>query len=159
MWCPIPSATACSKWTPAGKVLSIEEKPKQPKSNYAVTGLYFYDNQVVEIAAAIRPSGRGELEITDVNRAYLERGELNVELMGRGYAWLDTGTHASLIEAAQYVQIIEQRQGLRIACPEEIAFHLGFISAGQLLAAAEAHDKSGYGQYLRAIYDSEAKGG
>jgi glucose-1-phosphate thymidylyltransferase len=140
-----------------GKVLSIEEKPKQPKSNYAVTGLYFYDNQVVEIAAAIRPSGRGELEITDVNRAYLERGELNVELMGRGYAWLDTGTHASLIEAAQYVQIIERRQGLRIACPEEIAFHLGFISAGQLLAAAEAHDKSGYGQYLRAIYDSEAK--
>jgi glucose-1-phosphate thymidylyltransferase len=142
-----------------GKVLSIEEKPKQPKSNYAVTGLYFYDNQVVEIAAAIRPSGRGELEITDVNRAYLERGELNVELMGRGYAWLDTGTHASLIEAAQYVQIIEQRQGLRIACPEEIAFHLGFISAGQLLAAAEAHDKSGYGHYLRAIYDSEVKGG
>jgi glucose-1-phosphate thymidylyltransferase len=142
-----------------GKVLSIEEKPKQPKSNYAVTGLYFYDSQVVEIAAAIRPSGRGELEITDVNRAYLERGALHVELMGRGYAWLDTGTHASLIEAAQYVQIIEQRQGLRIACPEEIAFRLGFISAAQLLAAAEAHNKSGYGQYLRAIYDSEAKGG
>ena len=141
-----------------GKVLSIEEKPKQPKSNYAVTGLYFYDNQVVEIAAAISPSGRGELEITDVNRAYLERGALHVELMGRGYAWLDTGTHASLIEAAQYVQIIEQRQGLRIACPEEIAFRLGLISAEQLLAAAKAHDKSGYGHYLRAIYDSEAKG-
>ena len=143
----------------AGKVLSIEEKPKQPKSNYAVTGLYFYDNQVVEIAAAIRPSGRSELEITDVNRAYLERGALHVELMGRGYAWLDTGTHASLIEAAQYVQIIEQRQGLRIACPEEIAFRSGFISAAQLLAAAEAHSKSGYGRYLHAIYDSEAKGG
>jgi glucose-1-phosphate thymidylyltransferase len=114
---------------------------------------------VVEIAAAIRPSGRGELEITDVNRAYLERGALHVELMGRGYAWLDTGTHASLIEAAQYVQIIEQRQGLRIACPEEIAFRLGFFSAEQLLAAAKAHDKSGYGRYLRAIFHSEVKGG
>jgi glucose-1-phosphate thymidylyltransferase len=141
----------------SGKVLSIEEKPKAPKSNYAVTGLYFYDNEVVEIAAAIRPSARGELEITDVNRAYLQRGLLRVELMGRGYAWLDTGTHASLIEAAQFVQTIEQRQGLRIACPEEIAFRNGFISADRLLTAAKAYEKSGYGKYLRAIYDSETK--
>jgi glucose-1-phosphate thymidylyltransferase len=142
-----------------GKVLSIEEKPNRPRSNYAVTGLYFYDNQVLDIAAQIRPSARGELEITDVNRAYLERGELAVELMGRGYAWLDTGTHASLIEAAHFVQIIEQRQGLRIACPEEIAFRCGYISADQLLAAARAHEKSGYGEYLRAIYDMETGAG
>ena len=142
-----------------GKVRSIEEKPQQPKSNYAVTGLYFYDNAVVDIAAAIRPSARGELEITDVNRAYLQRGLLHVELMGRGYAWLDTGTHTSLIEAAHFVQIIEQRQGLRIACPEEIAFRCGYISAEQLLAAATAQQKSGYGEYLRAIYEAERNGG
>jgi glucose-1-phosphate thymidylyltransferase len=141
-----------------GKVLSIEEKPKQPRSNYAVSGLYFYDNHVVDIAAKIRPSARGELEITDVNRAYLDRGALHLELMGRGYAWLDTGTHASLIEASHFVQIIEQRQGLRVACPEEIAFRSGFISAEQLLAAANAHEKSGYGRYLRTIYETEAKG-
>ena len=122
-----------------------------------MTGLYFYDPQVVEIAAKIRPSARGELEITDVNRAYLERGTLHVELMGRGYAWLDTGTHGSLIEAAHFVQIIEQRQGLRIACPEEIAFRSGFISADQLLSAANAYEKSGYGRYLRTIYDVERK--
>ena len=140
-----------------GKVLSIEEKPKRPKSNYAVTGLYFYDSQVLDIAATIRPSARGELEITDINRAYLERGELHVELMGRGFAWLDTGTHASLIEAAQFVQVMEQRQGLRIACPEEIAFRNGLISAERLLEAARSHEKSDYGQYLRAIYDAEIK--
>lgn len=139
-----------------GKAISIEEKPQRPKSKYAVTGLYFYDNQVVDIAAAVQPSARGEIEITDVNRSYMDRGLLHVEVMGRGYAWLDTGTHTSLIDAAQFVQIIEQRQGMRIACPEEIAFRSGFISAEQLLAAANAHDQSGYGRYLRAIYETAA---
>jgi glucose-1-phosphate thymidylyltransferase len=138
----------------AGKALSIEEKPASPRSSFAVTGLYFYDNRVLDIAAAVTPSGRGELEISDVNRAYMEKGLLHAEIMGRGFAWLDTGTHESLIAAAQFVQVLEQRQGLRIACPEEIAFRKGFISADQLLAAAAAHDKSGYGQYLRAIHQA-----
>ena len=141
----------------AGKAISIEEKPLKPRSNYAVTGLYFYDGQVVDIAANLRPSARGELEITDVNHAYMDRGQLHVEIMGRGYAWLDTGTHASLMEASQFVQIIVQRQGLLVACPEEIAFRKGFISAEQLLASAHSYDKSSYGQYLRAICETESK--
>ncbi|MBN9332124.1 glucose-1-phosphate thymidylyltransferase RfbA [Devosia sp.] len=131
--------------------ISLEEKPLKPRSNWAVTGLYFYDGSVVDIAADLRPSARGELEITDVNRIYLERGQLNVELMGRGYTWLDTGTPDSLLEAAEFVGILEKRQGIKIACPEEIAFRQGFISQAQLESAAEALGKSTYGLYLRHI--------
>jgi glucose-1-phosphate thymidylyltransferase len=137
-----------------GRARSIEEKPRQPKSNLAVTGLYFYDNDVVDIAASIKPSGRGELEITDVNRAYLERGDLFVEVLGRGFAWLDTGTHASLVEASHFVQILEQRQGLRIACLEEIALRLGYISRQQFHELAQRNAKSSYGEYLLAISQS-----
>jgi glucose-1-phosphate thymidylyltransferase len=139
----------------AGKAVSIEEKPAKPKSKHAVTGLYFYDNAVLDIAAAVKPSARGEVEITDVNRAYLERGALHVEIMGRGYAWLDTGTAASLMDAGQYVRIIEQRQGLRIASPEEIAWRNGFITDAQFFDAAKAIGKSDYGQYLLNVYDSK----
>ena len=134
-----------------GQVLSIEEKPLAPKSNYAVTGLYFYDNDVVQIAKSIKPSSRGELEITDVNKAYQARGDLKVELLGRGFAWLDTGTHDSLMEAGQFVQTVEHRQGLKVACLEEIAFHKGWLSKELLLTQAEALKKTSYGEYLLKV--------
>lgn len=132
----------------AGKAISLEEKPRQPKSNYAVTGLYFYDNQVLDIARSIRPSARGELEITDVNSTYLAAGKLDVQTMGRGYAWLDTGTHESMLEASQFIQTIESRQGLKICCPEEVAYRKGWINGADVEYLAGALKKSGYGQYL-----------
>ena len=146
-----PERYGVAEFDAQGKVLSLEEKPEQPKSNYAVTGLYFYDNQVVDLAKTLKPSPRGELEITDLNRLYLEHGRLSVEIMGRGYAWLDTGTHESLLDASQFIATLENRQRLKVACPEEIAFRKGWIDAGQLEALAQPLTKNGYGQYLLRI--------
>jgi len=138
-----------------GRALSLEEKPKQPKSRYAVTGLYFYDNQVVDLARSLKPSQRGELEITDLNRRYLDQGDLHAEIMGRGMAWLDTGTHDSLLEAAMFIQTIEKRQGLKVACPEEIAYRAGYIDAAQVEQLAANMANNGYGRYLKALLDTQ----
>jgi glucose-1-phosphate thymidylyltransferase len=146
-----PQAYGVVEFDGDGRALSIEEKPAKPKSNYAVTGLYFYDNTVIDIARGLKPSARGELEITDVNSAYLRAGSLSVAMLGRGVAWLDTGTHESLLDAGQFIETIETRQGLKIACPEEVAFRMGYIDAAQVERLAEPYKKSGYGQYLLAM--------
>jgi glucose-1-phosphate thymidylyltransferase len=140
-----------------GRAISIEEKPAKPRSSFAVTGLYFYDNSVLDIAASLKPSARGELEITDVNRVYMERGQLAVEIMGRGFAWLDTGTQDSLLEAAEYVEILERRQGLKISCPEEVAYYKGFIDRDRLIQNANRYGKSGYGDYLMRLAGADRR--
>jgi len=152
-----PERYGVAEFDAGGKVLSLEEKPKQPKSNYAVTGLYFYDEQVVELAKQVKPSARGELEITDLNGMYLQQGKLNVELMGRGYAWLDTGTHDSLLEAGQFIATLQQRQGLKVACPEEIAYRQKWIDAAQLEKLGQALIKNGYGQYLLQVLKEKVR--
>ena len=151
-----PQAYGVVELDSSGRAISIDEKPAEPRSNIAVTGLYLYDNDVVKIAASLKPSARGELEITDVNRAYLDRGNLYVEVLGRGFAWLDTGTHSSLVEASHFVRILEQRQGMRIACPEEIALRLGYITLDHFYKLAERCAKSSYGEYLLSIHSSFA---
>ncbi len=152
-----PERYGVAEFDATGKVLSLEEKPKQPKSNYAVTGLYFYDENVVELAKQVKPSPRGELEITDLNGMYLQQGKLNVELMGRGYAWLDTGTHDSLLEAGQFIATLQQRQGLKVACPEEIAYRQQWIDAAQLEKLGQALAKNGYGQYLLQVLKEKVR--
>ncbi|MCE3004986.1 MAG: glucose-1-phosphate thymidylyltransferase RfbA [Xanthomonadaceae bacterium] len=154
-WVRDPERYGVAEFDAAGRVVGIEEKPKVPKSNYAVTGLYFYDHRACDLAASLKPSPRGELEITDLNRRYLEDGSLRVEKLGRGYAWLDTGTHESLLQASNFIETIEQRQGLRACCPEEIAFTNGWIDAAQLLALAKTLGKSGYGGYLERVARGE----
>ncbi|MGH1352300.1 MAG: glucose-1-phosphate thymidylyltransferase RfbA [Methyloligellaceae bacterium] len=150
-WVKDPERYGVAEFNKDGRVVSIEEKPEQPKSNYAVTGLYFYDEKVCDYAAELKPSHRGELEITDLNKLYLQDNNLHVELLGRGYAWLDTGTHASLIQAGQFVQTIEERQGMKVGCPEEIAYMMGHITKEQLILLAEPLKKSGYGDYLMSL--------
>ena len=153
-----PERYGVAEFDPGGKVLSLEEKPKQPKSNYAVTGLYFYDNQVVDLVQGLKPSARGQLEITDINRLYLEQGLLSVEIMGRGYAWLDAGTHDSLLEAGQFIATLEKRQGLKVACPEELAYRQGWIDTAKLEQLAQSLAENGYGQYLLSILKDKVVG-